>query len=317
MCWERSKRMNSKSFDWNIAWAAQAACILEADAPKVGNVNRYHDFNDCSLEDFHLSALAIGRPLGQIEALGVGQTVLKAVETTRKRVSTNTNLGIILLFAPLAMAWRRIMANRDAGPPVVLDDISLCCLWRKEIGVVLEGLTALDTAYVYKAIRLASPSGMGQAAEHDVFREEHPKITLLEAMKISSGRDMVARQYENHFEQILGVARQTLRDALGGGLLLPQAIAHTHLHILSLYPDTLISRKLGAEKSAEVQAFACKAWAEGGWRSQSGIDCAAKLDTFLRKEAHNMNPGTTADLVAAAIFVYLLEKEASEQGLKV
>lgn len=304
--------MSHKSFDWDIAWAAQAACILEADAPKVGNVNRYHDFNDCSLEDFHLSALAVGRPLGRIEELGVGQTVLKAVEATRKRVSTNTNLGIILLFAPLAMAWRRIMADKGTDPSVGLEDMSLHCLWRKEIGIVLEDLTAEDTAFVYRAIRLASPSGMGQAAEHDVFREERPKISLLEAMKISAGQDMIARQYENHFEQVLNVGYQTLKDALTEGLFFPQAIAHTHLHLLSLYPDSLITRKLGLEKSTEVKILARTAWEEGGWRSQSGIECAAQLDRFLRKEAHILNPGTTADLVAAAIFVYLLEKEAMD-----
>ncbi len=95
-------------FRWDIAWAAQAACILEANAPKVGNVNRMHDFEDCSLEDFHLSAVAIAQPLGRIKALGVGQTIRAAIRSTRQAVPTNTNLGMVLLLVPLAKAWSQM-----------------------------------------------------------------------------------------------------------------------------------------------------------------------------------------------------------------
>ncbi|KUO65949.1 MAG: hypothetical protein APF84_01430 [Gracilibacter sp. BRH_c7a] len=282
------------NLNWNISLAVQAACILEADAPKVGNVNRFHDFADCCLEDFHFSALAVAHPFGFIEKQGVGLTVYKAIKATQALVKTNTNLGIVLLIAPLAMAWCRTKEKQS---------------WLKEIGNVLEGLTIEDTAYVYQAIRLASPSGMGKVKEHDVFNEQSADIPLQEAMKLAADRDMIARQYINNFEQVLEIGYKALGDALTKGLSLPKAIAHTHLFLLTQYPDSLIVRKSGLEKGKEVQTFAQKVWERGGWLTPEGQAYVQEFDHWLRKSGKALNPGTTADLMAAIIFVYLLEKK--------
>lgn len=300
-----TQEQRKKAFNWKIALAAQTACMLEVDAPKVGNVNRFHDFEDASLEDFHRSALAIGRPFGFLEEQGVGKTIFEAVKATREVVSTNTNLGIILLLAPLAMAWcRMISSSGNHQPKSLLRD-----LWKQHIGEVLDSLSAEDTRYVYKAISLASPSGMGQVKQYDVFKEESPPIPLVEAMKPAAKLDLIARQYNERFELVLGVGYEAISCFLEKGLNLPHAIAQTHLFLLSHYQDSLITRKLGLKWSREVQARARTVWEEGGWLTGNGQKYVQEFDRWLREDGHQLNPGTTADLVAGILFVYLLEND--------
>ena len=289
-------------FSWEIAFAAGAACVLEADAPKPGNVNRYHDFDDVTLEDFHLSGLAIGRSLGCVASLGVGKTVLEAVRATRQWTNTNTNLGILLLLAPLAMAWSRIREGQTS-----ISAGELPGLWRKEIRWVLDSLTVADAAYVYQAIRLAAPGGLGEAPEHDVNRAP-PSITLLEAMKAATKRDLIARQYAEGFSLVLGAGRNFYSAALKKGVPLPQAITETFVFLLAQNPDTLISRKLGPQRSEEVSRFARQV--------REGTLSIREFDRLLRAEKHALNPGTTADLIAAIIFVRLLEENIRKNTAK-
>jgi len=291
-----SYEISGREFNWEIALAAQAACVLEVDAPKPGNVNRYHDFDDATMEDFHLSALAIGRPFGYIHVQGVGKTVLEAVKATRRWVSTNTNLGILLLLAPLGLAWSRIrLRPDDAVSPRELPN-----LWKTEIQWVLDHLTVLDTAFVYQAIREASPAGMGNVNQYDI-NEQAPSVTLLEVMRPAADRDLIARQYTDGFSLVLEQGRESFAAALEKGLPLPCAINETFLFLLSLHADTLIARKLGQKRSEEVRQLALQVR-----NRQMG---AEELDRLLRSEKHHtLNPGTTADLTAAVIFIYLLEK---------
>ncbi|NLI91666.1 MAG: triphosphoribosyl-dephospho-CoA synthetase [Peptococcaceae bacterium] len=304
-----STEIVSKNFNWKIALAAQKACILEVDAPKVGNVNRYHDFADTSLEDFHYSALAIGRPFGYLEEQGVGRTIFEAVKATRQAVDSNTNLGIILLLAPLGMAWSR-MSQKGRITSNPQDSKTLSDNWKQAITLVLESLTIEDTRYVYQAIRLANPSGMGRVNAHDVFQDESPEITLLEAMNLSAERDLIARQYKEHFDLVICNGYEEFKRSLGQGIPLPQAIAHTHLFLLSQVQDSLITRKLGEQWSIRVRDKARNVWKQGGWLCAAGQKHIFKFDRWLRGngQKNNLNPGSTADLIAAIIFVYLLEQ---------
>ncbi|MDR3587979.1 MAG: triphosphoribosyl-dephospho-CoA synthase [Desulfosporosinus sp.] len=297
--------MPKADFRWDIARAAQVACIMEASAPKVGNVNRRHDFSDCLLEDFQLSAVAIGEPLGRVKAQGVGKTVLAAIQATRRVVPTNTNLGIVLLLAPLAMAWSRLETGEKtvAGEKTSEPRES----WLREMTDVLTGLTAEDTRYVYEAIRLANPGGIGQAQEHDVNLETCPEITLLEAMRLASDRDLVAREYVNRFHTVFEVGLPVLEGGLKAGMPLPLAVAETHLFILSQFPDTLIARKVGISLSQEVQVRAQRVWEKGGFRTEAGRAQTAAFDAWLREGGHPLNPGATADITAAILFVLFLE----------
>lgn len=305
-----NKEAKEAEFNHQIALMAQTACILEVDAPKVGNVNRYFDFSDASLEDFHLSALAIGRSFGFLLHQGVGKTVYEAVKATRSVVLTNTNLGIVLLLAPLGMAWCRMLKNQKR--PNSQSSESKFNQWKKELRLVLDTLSIEDSYYVYEAIRLASPSGMGEVEEHDVFQEERPSISLLEVMTLASERDLIAQQYVTGFELVLDKGYNMLKSSLGQGLCLTQAIAHTHLYLLGEVEDSLITRKLGKAWSREVMARARIVWEQGGWLTALGQKYVLEFDQWLRKDGHNLNPGTTADLIAAIIFVYLMEKDFSK-----
>ena len=97
-----------------VGEAAQLACLLEVSAAKPGNVSPGRHFHDTRYEDFLASAVAIGPAMagaasgsGALGATVLGRTVLAAVEATARWTRANTNLGIILLFAPLARAGGR------------------------------------------------------------------------------------------------------------------------------------------------------------------------------------------------------------------
>lgn len=303
-------------FRQDIAWAAQAACLLEATAPKVGNVNRCHDFRDCSLEDFLLSAVAIGPVLGRAHRQSLGETVFQAIAATRQVVSANTNLGMVLLMAPLAQAWAQAASDAhdmylggpgqpSSGLPAESD---FAVMVKEPLQQLLARLGTKDTSWVYRAIRLASPSGMGQVEAADVYAAEEPDIPLVEAMKLAAHRDLIAQEYTTNLGITLDVAIPALKAALGRGLSLPLAIAQGHLFLLSRYPDSLIARKVGLETSRAVQGWAHQAWQAGGFASDRGRQAVAELDQKLRAEGNRLNPGTTADLIAAASFGLWLEK---------
>ncbi|MDK2895875.1 MAG: triphosphoribosyl-dephospho-CoA synthase [Moorella sp. (in: firmicutes)] len=297
--------MPERDFRWDIAWAGQAACILEVAAPKVGNVNRFHDFADCSLEDFLLSALALGQPLGLAHRQSVGQTVLQAIAATRRVVASNTNLGMVLLMVPLAKAWGQMTAGDYHRHPAQKDGGKKELM--AEINQVLNSLTVEDTRAVYAAIRLAAPAGMGRVEACDIYEEEKPQITLLAAMRLAADRDLIAREYTTGFRLTLAIGGPMLLRGLRQGLGLPEAIAQTHLYLLSRYPDTLIARKAGKEASAEVHDRARQVWKAGGWTTAAGREAVAQFDRWLRRQGKQLNPGTTADITAAALFRLLLE----------
>ena len=81
-----------------------AACIWEATARKIGNVHPLASFRNLHFTDFILSAGAIAPILSKTRKLGLGNAIFESVKTTKNSVGTNTNLGIILLFAPVAFA---------------------------------------------------------------------------------------------------------------------------------------------------------------------------------------------------------------------
>lgn len=263
---------------------AQAACLLEATARKPGNVHRFRDFAGAHYLDFALSAQAIGPALDRARADGVGASVLAAVRATRALVSTNTNLGMVLLLAPLA-------AVADGDPLA------------EGVGRVLRSTTVADARAVYEAIRLARPGGLGEAPEQDVAGE--PTVTLGDAMTLAAGRDAVARQYAFGFADVFATALPCLARALDSGRPLETAIVAAHLALLAAMPDTLILRKLGAAEAAEASRRAAEVLAAGWPESAAGRHRLAELDGWLRDPSHARNPGATADLVTAALFAGL------------
>ena len=271
-----------------VALAAQTACVREVCAPKPGNVNRLHDFADTRFEDFVLSAMAIGPAMLEADRLGVGQVIQQAVRDTRQLVQSNTNLGIILLLAPLAKACR---SSGDV---------------RENVRRILATLTVDDARHTYAAIRMAQPGGMGKTAEADVAEE--PSITLRQAMELAQGRDALAREYVTDFAITFEIGYPALREAWPMTDQPANAIVQCYLTLLANVPDTLIARKRGIETATEVSRWAAETLAPGGALTSQGQGALADLDRRLRDERHTLNPGTTADLTTAALFLFLLRE---------
>ena len=270
-----------------VASAAQLACVLEASAEKPGNVTPSHDFDDTSYEDMLRSAIALGPELGRADQRGVGQTVLAAVRATRGVAGANTNLGITLLLAPLARA--------------ALSGGSL----RARLGGVLRALTVEDARAAYAAIRLAGAGGLDEPVEHDV--RDEPSVTLRQAMAAAAQRDTVAAEYASDHAVTFELGLPVLAGALADGLRPRDAIVELALRLLAAVPDTLIARKRGPEVAGRVSEGAREVLADGGVRMASGRRALAAFDASLRRDGHALNPGTTADVVTAVLFVALLE----------
>lgn len=264
---------------------AQLACLWEAGARKLGNVHPGQSFADLSYADFVASAVAIGRAFDKARDQTVGKTILEAIQATRAVVSTNTNLGIVLLLAPLA---------------AVSPGDSL----RAGVKHVLDSLTVADSRDVYEAIRLAQPGGLGKVSKEDIRGE--PTQSLRAVMALAADRDLVARQYANEFAEVF-VCLRHLEERLNSLKSIEQAIVATHLTALSMWPDSLIARKCGSATSEEVRLRASAVLAHYPPTSDKGRQALADFDVWLTADGQRRNPGATADLVTACLFAALRE----------
>ena len=270
-----------------VAQAAQIACLWEVSADKPGNVTRHKDFWDLKHEDFLLSAVAIGPAIREAGEKTVGETILKAIRATLRFVAYNTNLGIVLLFAPLAKAYGQGRL-------------------RESLGEVLDSLTVDDAQKAYRAIRLVNPGGMGRLEKYDISEEEEVDITLREAMWLAKDRDSIAKEYVTHFENTFEFGYPCLMRYWAESHKLLDSIVQTYLSILAEVPDTQIRRINGPAVAEDASQRAKRALKLGGVFSAQGREAVRELDRFLREEDDGLNPGTTADLVTASLFVALL-----------
>jgi triphosphoribosyl-dephospho-CoA synthase len=270
-----------------IARAFHEACLAELDALKPGNVHR-HSADHLAVADFETSALAAA-PFVAEPGASVGKRVGLAVEATITAVNQNTNLGIILLAAPLAAA----AADPGSG------DL------RARLGAVLAALSVEDAEEAYRAIRRAQPGGLGVVSLHDVARE--PDVTLLEAMRASEESDRIAWNYTHDFADIFDIGLPAFEQGLSHWQEIDAAVAGLYLAFLAGQPDTLIRRKFGAERAAEVQSRARDVQGifltKDDWRIVAG-----ELMAFdFRLKAFGLNPGTSADLTVATLFAAKLQ----------
>ena len=270
-----------------LGGCATLACIWEATAAKPGNVYRGADFDDLTYADFLTSATVIGPIVDRTPDQGVGPTVLTAVAATRAAVATNTNLGMLLLIAPLAAV--------DGGLPLSAG-----------IEAVLTGLSYEDTCCVYGAIPLAQPGGLGEVDEADVNEAPPAGLTLRNAMAMAADRDLSARQYVNGFVEVFRTAERIERHAADGQPL-GEAIVIAFMELLAAEPDSLIARKAGLDAAREVSQHAATILDSRRHGDDAFQAMRAEYDFWLRADGHRRNPGTTADVIAAALFVLLRE----------
>ena len=284
-----------------VAAFAQLACLFEASAPKPGNVSPGRAFEDLRYEDFVASALAIGRPFEGAGTRPLGETVRRAIESTAEWTTSNTNLGLVLMLAPLARAAINGVGSHFTNLEMTPDPITVL---RSAVRAVLEETTVDDAREVYAAIRLARPGGLGKADSQDVADE--PTMTLLEVMRLAADRDDIAHEYATGFELTFATGAPALERARADGLHWDQAIVETYLTLLAARPDTHIIRRSGAAAAGQVSSRARAVLAEGGIRSASGRQAIDDMDRAMRDARNSLNPGTTADLTTAAIFVVLV-----------
>jgi triphosphoribosyl-dephospho-CoA synthase len=288
----------------SVATAAQLACLLETSAPKPGNVSPGRHFHDTRYEDFLASAAAIGPVIALAGQRPVGPTVLAAVEATARWAPSNTNLGIILLFAPLARAAiEASLPPTDEIPPRAPRSISIAEL-REGTETVLAATTVADARAVYAAIRLVRPGGLGRAEAQDV--RDEPDATLQVVMSLAAGRDAIAREYATGFAATFDLGVPALSRARSDGLSWDWAVVETYLTLLAAAPDTLIARKRGIAEAESVSRDAASIAASGGVRTPAGRSQLEAFDRRLRDPRNTANPGATADLTASALFAFLL-----------
>lgn len=259
------------------------ACLVEVLSPKPGNVTPGAEYQDATVQDFITSARASAPLLATAERTGVGRAVLAAAEATKAAVGHNTNLGILLLLGPLAAVPQSLSLADGIRP-------------------VLSGLTVEDADWAYRAIRLASPGGLGDADTQDVH--EAPTESLQECMRHAAHRDLIAAQYVNNFADVLGVGCNLLVKS-SDVVAESDRITWVALKLMTQYGDSLIARKSGQAASDDVRNRA-KAVLETQWPAKvAGQQAYRQFDEYLRSDGNRLNPGTTADMIAAIVFAAL------------
>lgn len=302
-----------------IAGTLELATLLEVSTRKPGNVSPDHDFEDTSYEDFLAACVAL-RPtweqavrkgfLARTEehkysTIGVGSLIEDGVMRAKNAHSGgNTHLGTVMLLAPLAAG---------AGLSLALDG-NLDNL-RVTTKNVLQHTTADDAIALYRAINRSGAGGMGSEAELDVESDESVKaireknISFLAIMRRSAKKDAVAREISNYYPLTFDENAPLLAKLAGQSDTLRTAASQTFLIMLSARADTLIERKMGVQKAADVRDRAKAALEKGGTLTPEGQAAVEELHRHLTaSEGNTLNPGSTADLLSCALAVYLLTR---------
>ncbi|MDR5857201.1 triphosphoribosyl-dephospho-CoA synthase [Caballeronia sp. LZ062] len=262
------------------------ACALDVETRKPGNVSIASAGHGMTAAQFIESAAMAAAGLFARGA-SVGERILDAVRRTTDAVGCNTNLGIVLLAAPLCAALERLPRDRAIDAKE----------WHAATQRVLASLDLDDARLAYRAIALANPGGLGEAPEQSVHAL--PTVDLRTAMMLAADRDSIARQYANGFTDVFGAAQDvSIIDA-------QSAMLDAFLTFLCAWPDSHIVRKAGAAMAQSVTRDA--AVHRANWRAAGRPLNAPALDAWdAELKARGINPGTSADLAVATIFVALM-----------
>lgn len=275
---------------------AQLALLLEvAGTPKPGNVDRHRDLPDLHFEHFLAGSVGAARGLRLAErGAPVGESFEAAVHGMSLQSGGNTQFGCLLLLVPL------VEAAAEA------DDL----LTRDDANSVVESTTVEDAAGFYRAfehVDVAVEDPPADADTLDVRRGadvipvlEERCLTLRDVMALSAERDANAREWIDGFPRVFEAAEHIHSH---DGPVTDRAAA-AFLSLLAESPDTLVAVQHGDTVAEEVRERAAEILEQGS----PSNEIAAFADELVSR---GVNPGTTADLTAAAVFVAL------ERGLTV
>lgn len=259
-------------------------CQLDIQSLKPGNISVYSGGKDLSVDDFLNSAEASVGPITEPN-ISLGRRILNAISATQASVNTNTNLGMVLLMAPLVQAKLLQKGAESIGGA---------------LSKVLLATSVQDSVDVYQAIRLANPGGMGEKNNQDV--SEEPTVSLLNTMKIAADWDLIAAQYSNSFNDIFNFGVPRFSKLMKQWEDEKWATTGLFMSFLAHYPDSLIERKYGSLKAREISDMIHDLELELGCSDipdEYEIQLL-EIDRQLKREL--INPGTSADLTAASIF---------------
>lgn len=269
----------------------QSACLQELQALKPGNVHIFADGHDMEVMHFIKSAEVSSPGLCQPKA-AVGERILQATKATQAAVGMNTNLGIILLCAPLIHALQTIPEGSTITP----------VLLQSQLSQTLTGLTKADGKAAAEAIVLASPAGLGDAAKMDVHQS--PTESLLTMMQFAQQDDRIAWQYANGYEDIFNQALDCYAASLEEWENRAWATSCLYLHFLSIFPDTHLIRKFGLTVANQVMDEAKEMkviWSSSG-HPKNMKKKMLEWDKSLK--GRNLNPGTSADLTVCTLLCW-------------
>jgi len=305
--------MSNQEKAQHISKCLELAILLEVSAEKPGNVNFTSGFEGTRIEHFLASAVATGPSFQEaayrgisvaenklgINEVSLGQLIKTcAADVNAWQKGGNTILGTIMLFMPVAVAAGMTPTKKNYA-----FDFSLL---RKNIDLAVKSTTALDSVHLYEAVDIANPSGLNDAPDLDVTdprskeRLIKENVSLYEVFKIASGYDDVCSEWVHNYPITFDLAYPYLMEQLKSKPL-STAIVHTFLKILSEKPDTFIARKVGKEKAQEISSDAKAVLELGGLETAKGKKSLRQFDKKLRLSKNKCNPGTTADLTAAAL----------------
>ena len=293
-----------------IGKIVEIASVLEVSGyPKPGNVHRTRNYDDMVFQDFVISGVVIGdtmeevanqaKEIDDLSNAELGKYILQAVNETNKWIETNTNLGIMMMCIPIAAS-----AAISNG----FDEI------QENVGRLMDATTVEDAVNLYDAINVADAGGMGDQEEFDVMSEKAKdelranNQTMYDVLKISAGWDRLANELTSKMPVCFEIGYPTFSDfwkTCDDVDVINKASVLTFMTILSQVPDTLISRKYGNEIAEAVSRKA-----EGILKfkdDDSFVEKLLEFDDYLYENKYN--PGTTADLTAASIFLSYLAKE--------
>ena len=312
-------KISNRDIAEHVTSCLQLAILLEINAPKPGNIHRNANFPKTNFEHFLASAVAIAPSFmtatekgilvaeGKLRFanVGIGKIIKDAVERSNSwQHGGNTLLGTILLLSPIAVGAGKTLNENDG----ILDLAKL----RNNVEKVTTSTTPRDAVAVYAAIEIAKPGGLNKVPNFDVSEPSskhkilRTRTTLFDLFEISASYDSIACEWVKNYPLVFDSGFPFLWNEVKIKDTINDAIVHTFLKLLSENPDTLIARKAGSMKAREISQRARQVLDRGGLATQNGKEALIEFDRNLRDLENKLNPGATADLVAAALALLIL-----------
>ena len=264
-------------------------CFLnDINTLKPGNVGRHGAGHGMDCADFTRSAEVV-TPILCDRRLGIGRKILSSIEATRAAVHCNTNLGMVLLLAPIIRVYQEHGLQPD---------------FRRTIKSTLKSLGRREAQDIFAAIRLANPGGLGKTDRYDV--NSKPDIGIYSAMATAQDRDLVALQYANGYREVAGPGVKCLQNHHDRWNSLEWAVVACYLMYMASFPDSHIRRKHGSETAEQVRKKT-KPVLERFMSYDNPEDAEEVLLIFDRElKASELNPGACADLTVASLLLFRL-----------